>query len=164
MNPAEQQLYDLLEEIEQRCNPYRNSKECFDFYLDCLMLVSDKMPPIAAEAMDLLMQYRATRAAPVLLRICWYPLRVWRFGRMRVRLWKYLNNYYKGRPDSIPEASIIRACIFPLFVLEEPTRDFAMNFEYFLEFLNYVEPRYDEHEALLRKHFSHCLKTGQGTS
>lgn len=56
--------------------------------------------------------------------------------------------------------SLIRAVIFPLDAQKNPEeRDVVNHLGLFLEFVNTVEPHYEEEEALLRRHFADCIET-----
>jgi len=138
---------DLLNDIEVNCDPAIGSRACIRFYLDCLRLISHKLPPIAEEGLAVATAYVEGRASVEVV------------TDAIVKCWQYLDEKHKHAPTSDPNVSIIRAVLFPLYAEKNPEeRDVVDHLSLFLAFVNTVEPHYEEQETLLRTHFSDCLK------
>jgi hypothetical protein len=148
MTKPEQNLDDLLNDIEQNCDPAVGDQESNDFMFDCLLLVQHKLPAICLEAMALLTAYRLGQI----------PLHD--IDEMAVRCWRYLDENYKGADSALAEVSAVRAVIFPLNAhrhVHKGEHDIVDYLSSFLTFVNQIEPHLDEEESLLRKHFARCI-------
>ena len=145
----EQRLSDLLNDIEINCDPGIGGGQCNAFSIECLFLIQHKLPPIAVEALGILNDYLAGR------------IPVKSVLDALVGLWKYLDTNHPQRGVDNLEISAIRAVIFPLDAQKSPEmRNIVDHLGFFLQFVNNVEPHYEEEEVLLRKHFGECLTVG----
>lgn len=136
----------LLNEIEMNCDPNIGGEECNQFSVDCLLLIQDKLPPIAVEALTVLQDYLERCASLVSV------------TEMLARCWKYLRMAYPEAPLNDPSVSAIRAVIFPLDAQKHPENlNIVDHLSFFLMLVNNVEPHFAEEEMLLRKHFINCL-------
>jgi len=150
MTNTDHALNELLNEIEEKCDPLVGSKECNDFMLECLSLIQEKLPPISLEAMALLRGYFVGR------------ITIDAVSDMLVKCWRYIDENYKGVDHGGAEVSAIRAVIFPLDAQRRAQeRDIVDYLGSFLTFVNQVEPHPKKEEDLLRKHFAKCMSTGR---
>jgi hypothetical protein len=141
-----EKLDQLLNEIEICCDPEIGDDRCNQFCLDCLALIRHKLPPIAADALVVVTDYREGRV----------PLKS--VVDMTVKCWKYLDENHGHQPLDDPLVSAIRAVIFPLSAQRTPAeRDLVDHLSFFLMLVNNVEPHCGEEEALLRKYYAGCL-------
>jgi hypothetical protein len=146
-NPS-QKLDDLLNDVEINCDPTIGSRESIRFTLDCLYLILGKLPRIAEQGITVVSDYLERRTS------------LQSVEDTRARCWEYLGQNYKNTSIEDPVVSAIRAVIFPLWAQQYPEqRDIVDHLSVFLELVNYLEPHYEEEEALLRTHFAKCLKT-----
>jgi hypothetical protein len=139
-------LDSLLNVIERNCDPTTGSEQCTRFSLECLLLIQHKLTPIVFEAIDVISDYLAGNG------------QLHSITAMRVRLWEYLDTNRREEKHDDSEVAAIRAVIFPLCGLDNPQlRDIVDHLSFFLEFINLIEPHYEEEEVLLRKYFKECL-------
>src|SRR5262245_670363 len=101
MDPlAQQKLDDLLNDINMNCEPLVFSKPCYQCSVDCLALIRHKLPPVAQEGLDLLINYLAGRVS------------VRSITEMRAKCWRYLNENHKqprlDLPVEPPEVCAVR--------------------------------------------------------
>jgi hypothetical protein len=147
MMSTEQGINDLLNMIEENCDPSIASKQCNDFMLESLSLIREKSPTIALEATEVAQEYFAGR------------VKIQAVSDMLVKCWHHIDENYKGVDSRHAEVSAIRAVIFPLDAQRHTNeRDIVDYLSSFLTFINQVEPHLDEEEALLRKHFGKCIE------
>ncbi len=143
MTHADRELNELLNEIEERCDPLIGSKESNDFMIECLSLIRHKLPPIALEAIQVLQAHLVGRVT------------IDTVSDMLARLWRHIDENHKGVDIRHVEMSAIRAVIFPLDAQRRAQeRDIVDYLSSFLTFINHVEPHLEEEEGLLRKHFA----------
>jgi hypothetical protein len=139
-------LEDLLNDIEINGDPTVGSAECTQFSLACLALIRHKLPPIAERGVATLRDYLDGRVSLETV------------VRAKVACWEFLGGAHKDAPLTDPIVAAVRAVIFPLEAQRVPQeRDIVDHLAFFLEFVNDVEPHYEEEEALLRTCFSKCL-------
>ena len=146
MTNTDQELNEILNKIEENCDPLIGSKQCNDFMLECLSLIREKLPPISLEAIDVLREYFAGR------------VKIEAVSEILVKSWHHIDKNYKGVDNRHVEVSAIRAVIFPLDAQRRAReRDIVDYLGSFLTFVNQVEPHPKEEEDLLRKHFAKCI-------
>jgi hypothetical protein len=136
----------VLNDIEMNCNPKIGDDRCTKFSYECLSLIRDKLPTIAAEAFDLLGDNLEG------------PVQLDSISEMLKRLWTYFDENRKEKGIGFAEEGAIRAVIGPLHALINPdTREIVDDLAFFLKMINNIEPHFEEEEALLRKLFKDCL-------
>jgi hypothetical protein len=146
MTNIDQELSELLNRIEENCDPPIGSQQCNDFMLECLSLIREKLPPISLEAMEVLRKYFSR------------VVKIEAVSEMLVKCWHHIDENYKGVDSCHVEVSAIRAVIFPLDAQRRAhERDIVDYLESFLTFVNQVEPHPEKEEDLLRKHFAKCI-------
>jgi|ERR1043166_8204008 hypothetical protein len=146
MTNTGKELEELLNDIEEKCNPQIGAKESIDFMLECLSLIRHKLPPASIEAVEVLQAYFMGRVT------------IEAVNDMLVECWRRIDEDYKGVDARNSEVSAIRAVIFPLNAQRRgQERDIVDHLSSFLTFVNQVEPHLKEEEELLRRHFAKCI-------
>jgi len=143
---ASAELDRVLNAIEETCAPPQYVRFREAFMLDCAALIAQRMPALAAKALQIAREHRAGMVSLQSVRdthdACWESLRT---------------NHREMQLDN-PEVASIRAIICILYGQLHPDSDeFVDVLSFFLRLLNNVEPHSTEQEQLIRKHFADCL-------
>ena len=137
-------LQDLNEQMRriEDSGVTAGSEPFIRFLIDCSSLVRHRLPSVALEALDVAAEYQAG---------C---IPVEQIIETVVRCWRELDDKYKGKDVDVPAVAAIRAVIFLLDSLRNPNeKDIFDRLQYFLDFVNLVEPHLQEEALLLDKHF-----------
>src|SRR5262249_13127058 len=110
--------------------------------IECLSLVRYRLPAAALDALNAASGYLSARVSLEEINV------------LVIECWQQLDGAYKGKDVDVPDVSAIRAAIFVLDSLEHPQdTDIFNRLQYFLQFINNVEPRLQEYAALLNRYF-----------
>lgn len=146
MNSTWEAILDDLNEIEENCDPSLGDERTVQFMVDCLSLIKDRLP---TPALDVLNMTKAMTSDAT------YQHEV---TDLRNKCWAFVDAVTRDAGESSGQVSAVRASIFLTSTRLSPEdRDFVDSAALFLEFVNQVEPHFEEELMLLRKHFSKCL-------
>jgi hypothetical protein len=146
MTTAKERIDQLLNEIEEKCQPADCRQLRIPFMLDCASLIS-KLPSQTVKALQ------TSRAYSI------QELPLTSVSEAVAECWRYLDgSFVNGSNDDHPDAITIRALICILLEESRPgSEDFIDLIGFFLDLLNRVEPHAEEQWELIKKHFQYCL-------
>jgi hypothetical protein len=136
----------LLNDIEEKCDPADYAENSARFQIECLSLIAERMPTIAATSYAVARAHVSgqsnTKAVAEALKASW----------------DYLDVGCKSLNLSDVKVSATRAVICALHEqLHQEDTDFVDSMSFFLRLVNNVEPHFEAEEMLLRKYFGACL-------
>ena len=140
-NPPELRKLDILVGDIELAVP-QCERTCKQFMLDCLDVAEASLPDLAREALSLAKKAHATNVG-------WSEVMAY-----RERCWGAVDELV-GVPDNNPAKAGLRAVLYVL--TPGGTEELVGLLSFFLQEISWVEPRYSEYEALLRKHFGQYI-------